>query len=223
MPPGSAARHSHRMAGCPDGRRVLSRRQRAAAKRRRRSQPPSGARDASAAQTEFARQLFPDGVSEWGLGLALDEETPLAVTIESLADRGLAVAQEGGGWLCGHPGARTLRAAKDRLGEVVAELVRQVAAPMKPSRYQSLFGYRDLEGGRLFRTADEDESAPIWRVRCAAPTHDGDSRWLGMPDTPLKLLDNAGLYWQGVPCPVSFPWEHETLLPPPVEVLDAVG
>src|SRR5437667_373864 len=45
---------------------------------------------------------------------------------------------------------------------------------------------------------------------------------LDLPDTAIKLIDNAGLYWAGCVRNDSCPWQKEVLLPPPVTVVGRV-
>jgi len=176
----------------------------------------------SPSQGEMAKLLCPNGVSEWGAWALLDASDRLALTLDVLLEVQEASVLPGQGVLTSEHGARGLRRSKDRVAEAVAELVRRSVAPEAPSRLACLFGYRDPAAAQDFRANYATRGTPIWRVEIPdeAAVHEGDSRLVGVPDTPLKLIDNARLYWSKIIGPAALPEHRELLLSCPVTVLE---
>jgi hypothetical protein len=130
-----------------------------------------------------ARDLFPDGLSGWGLAMLLDETRPISLTLESVFERQLC-AIDNGVYQCGQPAADALRASKDRMVEVILELVRRATCPDKPGRLQGVFAYRTQEGAELFRDAFGQPGDSIWRLAAEGDVHDADARLQASPKHP---------------------------------------
>jgi len=77
----------------------------------------------------------------------------------------------------------------------------------------------------MFRVNSGCPNAPIWLVepQSAAIVHDGDSSWLGIPETAGMLIQAMLAYWDGATRPQSLPTDRETLLPAPVTVIRRVA
>jgi hypothetical protein len=115
-------------------------------------------------------------------------------------------------------GADVLRTSKDRLVEIVTEFARRFGFPDKPSRFTGVFAFATLEAAGAFRKVHAEESDPIWRVETDGSVHEGDSRFVGLGSTPVRVMDNALLYWSGVEMPKAS-WSREVLLEAPVRVV----
>src|SRR5688572_26249620 len=94
-------------------------------------------------QQDLAAQLFPEGASVWGRWALFDATDRLALTTEVLAQEGEAQS-ETHGTVISEEGERHLRRSKDRVAEVVLELVRRMVAPDAPSRLACVYAYREL-------------------------------------------------------------------------------
>ena len=105
------------------------------------------------------------------------------------------------------------------LVELVFEYVRRSYFPEKPSRFQSIFAFDNIEQAKLFRYKYCDCKHKIWEVE-TMPSFRADMSLLDLPqDCSLLKLDHiAHLYWnsetEDTRC--TF-WEY--LLVPPVKVI----
>lgn len=124
--------------------------------------------------------------------------------------------------LAGIPSAdvdAALSRSTNRLLELIWELVRLAWFKDRPSRLQTIFGYRDLQGARDCR-ADTfgDATLPIWRVT-ATKAFDCDSAWLDVSGDGVTAVARACAYWKGDPRSGSLPVHKESLLVAPVTVV----
>ncbi len=158
----------------------------------RRFYPLSGHYDRADLET-FARSLFPGGLSEHGKNYLLDE---------------LIVVS-------GPHGPEPLVPNTPAV-ELVAELVRRMSFPERPSRMACVFAWSTLGEARRFRASHGSPGSAIYRVSCEVSSrHDMTLLYLG--GTILGSWLFATRYWPGEAGPTPF-WEE--LLVPPVEVLD---
>lgn len=113
--------------------------------------------------------LFPDGISFWGAKMIFPDS-----------------------WIKGPP-TREQTVMLDR--EVDFEEVRWHGFRDKPSRYQSIFGFLDLEGARHFREVARLHESQIWEI-------EGDRHFIG----DMSLYNSASIgefksiasrYWEG--------------------------
>ena len=158
---------------------------------------------------------------QWGEDKFLFTQPSLAITIEALVVRGFGT-QTPAGFTISPDGAKVLRDGKDRLLEMIVELVRRLEFPDKPSRYTSVFAYATVDAAIDFRDNRAPADTPVWRVRADGPTHLADARHVNLEPMPLAIIDRALRYWRGEFEPNPDPWQRECLLTPPVEVIEQV-
>jgi hypothetical protein len=112
-----------------------------------------------------------------------------------------------------------LNRSTNRLLELIWELVRLAWFRDRPSRLQSVFGYRDLQAARDCRAETfDDATLPIWRVR-STDAFECDSAWLDISGDGVTAVARACSYWKGDPRPGSLPVHQESLLVAPVTVV----
>jgi len=170
------------------------------------------------------RAMFPGGMSQWGMSMLFDD-TALTLTVEALANHAGLVEWDGTDALLSAAGQGSLRASKDRVVELLAEAVRLLRAPRKPSRLGSLFAYESLDVAKQFRIEQSTETAPIWELLApkGAAVHRGDSTLVGVPVRASMLLTNLALYWDGFLVPGGQPTNQEVLVPLPAAVVRRVA
>lgn len=180
---------------------------------------PEMARDE---ETSLARCLFPEGVTQWGNDKFLFTQPSLAVTVEMLAAWRWA-ALTPAGYLVNPTGAAALREGKDRLLEMIVELVRRLEFPERPSRYASVFAYATVDAAVGFRRQHGQPDTPLWRVEVEGATHAADARQVDLEPMPLAVISRVLRYWRGEFDPDPEPWHEEHLLAPPVKVIERVA
>jgi hypothetical protein len=113
-----------------------------------------------------------------------------------------------------------LSRSTNRLIELTWQLARLAWFKDRPSRLQSVFGYRDLQGALDCRTNHfGDNTLPIWRVT-TNDAFDCDAAWLDLSGDGVTAVLRACAYWKGEQRPASLPEHQESLLVPPVTVVD---
>jgi hypothetical protein len=176
----------------------------------------------TADETALARCVFPEGVTRWGENKFLFTQPSVAVTVEMLAAWKWAVLTPAG-YLVNPTGAEALRDGKDRLLEMIVELVRRLEFPERPSRYTSVFAYATVAAAADFRGRCGQPDDPVWRVGAGGATHEADARHVNLEPMPLAVVGRALRYWRGEFDPDPEPWQQECLLTPPVEVIERVA
>ncbi len=101
--------------------------------------------------------------------------------------------------------------------ELVAELIRRLAYPQLPSRFQALFACETLDSARLFRSRGQPFNR-IFRVRGNSHFR-ADMNLLSLGPTAASSLNLVHKYWKGAASSEPF-WE--IILPPPVQVVEQV-
>jgi hypothetical protein len=172
-------------------------------------------------ETDLARCVFPDGITRWGEDKAVLTQPSLAVTIEALAAWGYATHTPAG-FVVSADGAQVLRDGKNRLLEMIVELVRRLEFADKPSRYTSVYACLSAEAAVGFRNNYAQRSDPVWRVRAHGSVHEADARYVDLAAMPIAILDRALKYWHSEAAPNPELWHRECLLAPPVEVIEQV-
>ena len=147
---------------------------------------------------------------------ALDLEGDAADAVSALFPGGLA---SHGRHYCG----LDLYAADDAgLWDVACELlfewVRAARFPGRPSRFQSVFGFRARRDAERFVAEHVDPPYTVWRVR-ADDAFVGDMKLLDVGDL-ARGLEQAERYWDGRTREERPLWE--ALLSPPVAVVERV-
>jgi len=162
--------------------------------------------------------LFPSGrLTPWGEAMLTADPAALLLGPEILIAEGLARAVTSDRLDVSEAGRIAMGDSRNRVVELVFELVRRLAFPDKPSRMSAVFAYRTLDEARAYRADRRDPANhEIWRVACDAstPLHLGDGRWLGVPRDALLFVAAARHYWFGRVHPfpvVSF--DTEVLIP----------
>jgi hypothetical protein len=105
-------------------------------------------------------------------------------------------------------GAQILQDGKNRLVEMIVELVRRLEFSDKPSRYTSVFAFSTVEAAEDFRAKRGQADDPVWRARCEGPIHEADARCVDLASVPLAVIDRALRYWRGEFGPDPEQW-HE--------------
>jgi hypothetical protein len=153
--------------------------------------------------------LFPDGVGTWGFA-HLFESTGEELIYDDLigADHGIH----------GEDRDRAIRRARNRVIELIAELVRVNWAPQRPSRLSSVFAYATIRAARDFRGTCTNPNAPIWQIE-AEDAFGCDASWLSLADNMLKVVNRMTNYWAGETRSGSSEIAREFLLNGPVTVV----
>jgi hypothetical protein len=103
--------------------------------------------------------------------------------------------------------------------ELVYELIRQAHFPNRPSRYESIFAFKDLPDATTFQASAPNPNAPIWELEA----RDGfvvDMNLVGGDVPACVMSSNAHRYWAGLPYEdPSVPPKWEILMVPPVRVV----
>lgn len=147
---------------------------------------------------------------------ALDLEDDSAAVVAALFPEGLA---SHGRHYCGLD-----LYAEDDAGlwdvscELLFEWVRAARFPQRPSRFQSVFGFRARRDVERFVAEHVDPPYTVWRVR-ADDTFVGDMKLLDVGHL-ARGIEQADRYWRGRSREDRPLWE--ALLSPPVEVLERV-
>jgi hypothetical protein len=105
---------------------------------------------------------------------------------------------------------------------MIVELVRRLEFADKPSRYASVFAYSTVEAAVDFRNKRAQADDPVWRVRAEGPTHEADAGYVDLAPMPLAVIDRALKCWRSEFAADPEPWHCESLLAPPVEVIEQV-
>lgn len=103
--------------------------------------------------------------------------------------------------------------------DLVLELFRRSFFTSKPSRYQCIFAWDNLEDARSFMTLlmPQFPDCVIYEVSTASENvHRGDMSILTNDRTNLVYADIMRLYWRGATCSNTPQWEY--LLPLPVTI-----
>jgi hypothetical protein len=150
--------------------------------------------------------LFHDGLTPWGKSMITAESVQLLLGPEMLIDAGLARGPgDPDGELAVNAAGQTAMAdARNRIVELVFELIRRLEYPDKPSRMTCVFAYRTVREALDYREHRRDPMAhEVWRVSCpdGIPAHIGDGRWLGVPRDSLLFVAAARHYWESHPHP----------------------
>lgn len=154
--------------------------------------------------------VFPDGVSTWGFAYLFESHG------EGLVFDELSAAEHG---LEGEERTKAMRRARNRVIELIAELIRVHWAPERPSRLSSIFAYSKIEAAEEFReTRCVNAGVPIWEIE-AEQAFGCDASWLGLGDSMPKVALRTKRYWDGTTRPGSFPVDHEHLLTGAVTVV----
>ncbi|PSP79401.1 hypothetical protein BRC81_05310 [Halobacteriales archaeon QS_1_68_20] len=106
----------------------------------------------------------------------------------------------------------------DVTAELVFELVRVARFPERPSRFQSVFGFRARRDLDRFAESYVDPPYTVWRVT-ADRTFTSDMKLVDVEDVPHGTRQ-AEYYWRGRTDVDKPLWE--TLLVPPVDVVERV-
>jgi hypothetical protein len=104
--------------------------------------------------------------------------------------------------------------------ELLFEYVRRSHFPSRPSRFQSVFAFNDLDQARSFMGLYSTSSGNIWEIESALGFR-ADMRLLTLNGSLLNLSNNAHRYWDGISGGDSPIWE--ILLTPPVKVIRRVN
>lgn len=139
--------------------------------------------------TDGLAELYPDGLSDHG---------------RHYAEADLYDADEGALW--------------DVSAELVFELVRLARYPDRPSRFQSVFGFRALRDVERFVETYVDPPYAVWRVT-ADRSFAGDMKLVDAENLAHGVA-RADRYWRGRTTVDRPLWE--ALLVPPVEVVERV-
>lgn len=102
--------------------------------------------------------------------------------------------------------------------ELLFELVRLTDYSFRPSRFQSVFGFRSVADAARFRERYDDPDSHVWAVEAEA-AFVADMRLLDVADLG-RGLRRARYYWEGGTFIEDPLWE--VLLVPPVEVVERV-
>ncbi len=109
--------------------------------------------------------------------------------------------------------------AVDSILELTFELVRQLQFPQMLSRWQSLFGFKELEDAHHFKLEYNAADASVWKVKTSFSTRH-DMRLLSLDNDMATVLGRAHRYWRGEAGSQDPIWEH--LLQYPVEILERI-
>jgi hypothetical protein len=146
------------------------------------------------ATDKMVNELFPEGVSWWGDGKLLCDESLLIIN---------NVVQ------------------KDTVIDLIFELVRKAYFPEKPSRYQSLFAFATLSDAKnLINTLNWPADSKIWKIK-ADLHYKVNMNLLTLDGRPVDIYRNAFAYWNGEPGDDANPF-WELLVPYPITVIDSV-
>jgi hypothetical protein len=143
---------------------------------------------------QFARDLFPDGVTRHGWQYFVNPVQLLA------------------------PGG----ANASFISDFAFELVRRSYAPHRPSRYTSVFGWGSVEDAVAFRTTFCAGQGSVWELDGPAEAFRADMRCLNIGGTSLSTWYLACRYWDGEPNDANAEPMWEYLLELPVTVVDRV-
>lgn len=102
--------------------------------------------------------------------------------------------------------------------ELLFELVRLADYAYRPSRFQSVFGFRSVEDAARFRERYDQRDSLVWAVEAEA-AFVADMRLLDVADLG-RGLHRARYYWEGGTFLEDPLWE--VLLVPPVEVVERI-
>lgn len=142
---------------------------------------------------EAAEFLFPRGVSDQGLQYFLRP------------------------WSMEAPDPALMQTARDAFSEFLLEMIRRDFAPDAPSRFESWFGFSDLDDARWFKATFRQNQGEIFEVE-----HDRGFRGdfglvASLAGTPLRAATYGHRYWSGEPH-WHQPPRWEILLPAPVAI-----
>jgi hypothetical protein len=121
-------------------------------------------------------------------------------------------------------GAQVIGPTQEPAIELMFEYVRRAAFPDRPSRFQSVFGFVNLDDARRFRSDMKAYSAHIWEIE-ADNAFRADMNYLKLVGASALIVSYfAHRYWSGESsAPESAPeprWEY--LLTPPVKGISVV-
>ncbi len=100
--------------------------------------------------------------------------------------------------------------------ELLFEYVRRSHFPSRPSRFQSIFAFENIDQAVSFRNKYGKSDGLIWEVESDA-AFKADMLLLTLKDSLLRLSYNAHQYWRGMSSGNNPVWEY--LMVPPVRVI----
>ena len=100
--------------------------------------------------------------------------------------------------------------------ELLFEYVRKSHFPSRPSRFQSVFAFENIDQAVSFRNEYGTSDSLIWEVESDV-VFKADMRLLTLQGSLLSLSYNAHRYWSGISSGNNPVWEY--LMVPPVRVL----
>ena len=100
--------------------------------------------------------------------------------------------------------------------ELLFEYVRRSHFPFRPSRFQSIFAFENIDQAVSFRNEYGTTDSLIWEVESDA-AFKPDMRLLTLQSSLLTLSYNAHRYWRGESSGNDPLWEY--LMVPPVRVI----
>lgn len=147
--------------------------------------------------------LFPAGVTYWGEAMLMSSKGAMVLGPEGLISLGVARTVGNGRELeVSELGFETMAATRNRVIELVFELVRRLEFPAEPSRFTSVFAYRTLDEARGYRATRRDaQTHEVWSLSCDEPeaVHAADSRWLNAQHDAVRSIYVARSYWSCEP------------------------
>ena len=100
--------------------------------------------------------------------------------------------------------------------ELLFEYVRRSRFPSRPSRFQSVFAFENIDQAVDFRNEYGTPDSLIWEVESDV-AFKADMRLLTLEGSLLTLSYNAHRYWKGISSGDNPLWEY--LMVPPVKVI----
>lgn len=104
--------------------------------------------------------------------------------------------------------------------EIIFEYVRRSHFPQRPSRFQSVFGFDNINQTKVFRNKYGSPDSLIWEVQSHS-SFKADMNLLTLRDSLLTVSYRAHQYWTGLAGGNTPNWEY--LLVPPVKVIRKVS
>jgi len=114
---------------------------------------------------------------------------------------------------------QALAKGKNEVIELLFEYVRRSHFPSRPSRFQSIFAFENVEQAVNFRNEYGTSDSLIWEVQSDV-VFKADIRLLTLRDSLLVLSYNAHQYWSGISYEDNPVWEY--LMVPPVKVISRI-
>lgn len=104
--------------------------------------------------------------------------------------------------------------------EIIFEYVRRSHFSQRPSRFQSVFGFDNINQSKVFRHKYGSRDSLIWEVQSHS-SFKADMNLLTLRDSLLTVSYHAHQYWEGIAGGNTPNWEY--LLVPPVRVIRKVS